>query len=45
MVGKTFAESHGTYGMVAGVRIPIYAGGRTRTDIDQAEPILRNKKE
>jgi outer membrane protein TolC len=43
-VGKTFAASHGTYSIVAGVRVPIYAGGRTRTDIEQAEAVLRNKK-
>lgn len=43
-IGKTFANSHGTYSIVAGVRFPIYAGGRTRTDIDQAETVLRNKK-
>jgi len=43
-IGKTLAESHGTYSLVAGVRVPIYAGGRTRTDIDQAEAVLRNRK-
>ena len=43
-IGKTLAESHGTYSVLAGVRVPIYAGGRTRTDIDQAETVLRNKK-
>jgi len=44
VVGRTFAESHGTYSVVAGVRIPIYAGGRTRSDVEQAEAVLRNKK-
>jgi outer membrane protein TolC len=43
-IGKTFANSHGSYDVVAGVRVPIYAGGRTRTDIDQAEAVLRNRK-
>ncbi len=43
-IGSTFANSHGTYSLVAGVRLPIYAGGRFRTDIDQAEAMLRNKK-
>jgi outer membrane protein TolC len=38
------ANSHGSYDVVAGVRVPIYAGGRTRTDIDQAEAVLRNRK-
>jgi len=43
-IGSTLANSHGTYSLLAGVRFPIYAGGRTRTDIDQAEAVLRNKK-
>jgi outer membrane protein TolC len=44
IVGRTLTSSHGTYTLVAGVRFPIYAGGRTRTDIDQAGVVLRNKK-
>lgn len=44
VVGRTFASSHGTYTLVAGVRIPIYAGGRARTDISQADAVLRNRK-
>ena len=43
-IGSTLAASHGTYSVVAGVRVPIYAGGRTRTDIDQAEAVVRNRK-
>ncbi|HTA47556.1 MAG TPA: TolC family protein [Bryobacteraceae bacterium] len=43
-IGKTLTASHGTYSILAGVRVPIYAGGRTRTDIDQAEVMLRTKK-
>ena len=42
-IGTTLAESHGTYDVLAGVRVPIYAGGRTRTDIDQAEAVLHSK--
>ncbi len=45
VIGQTIAtNSHGTYDLLAGVRVPIYAGGRTRTDIDQAEVVLRNRK-
>ena len=44
VVGQTVASSHGTYDIVAGVRVPIYAGNRTRTDIDQAEAVLHNRK-
>jgi outer membrane protein TolC len=43
-IGSTLAASHGTYSVLAGVRFPIYAGGRARADIDQAETVLRNKK-
>ncbi len=43
-VGDTLASSHGTYSVLAGVRVPIYAGGRARIDTAQAETVLRNKK-
>ena len=43
-IGNTLAKSHGTYSILAGLRVPIYAGGRARTDIDQAEVVLRTKK-
>jgi outer membrane protein TolC len=44
-IGRTlFTGSHGTYSLLAGVRVPIYDGGRTRTDLDQAEIALRSKK-
>jgi outer membrane protein TolC len=43
-IGSTFVASHGTYSLTAGVRFPIYTGGRIKTDIDQAETVLRNRK-
>jgi outer membrane protein TolC len=43
-IGDTLAASHYTYSVLAGVRVPIYAGGRTQTDIDQAEAVLRSSK-
>ncbi|HEX4136881.1 MAG TPA: TolC family protein [Bryobacteraceae bacterium] len=43
-IGTTLANSHGTYSLLAGVRFPIYAGGRAATDIDQAEALLHTKK-
>ena len=43
-IGDTLAGSHGTYSVLAGVRVPIYAGGRARIDTAQAETVLRNKK-
>ena len=43
-IGDTLARSHGTYSVTAGVRVPIYAGGRARIDTAQAETVLRNKR-
>ena len=43
-IGRTLAESHGTYSLLAGVRVPVYTGGRIQSDIDQASAVLRNKK-
>jgi outer membrane protein TolC len=43
-IGSTLVNSHGTYSLIAGVRVPIYAGGRARIDTGQAETVLRNKK-
>lgn len=43
-IGKTLAASHGTYSVVAGFRVPIYAGGRSRADVEQAESVLRNRR-
>jgi outer membrane protein TolC len=43
-IGKTLAASHGTYSVVAGMRFPIYAGGRAQADIADASAVLHNKK-
>ena len=43
-IGATLVNSHGTYSVLAGVKVPIYAGGRARTDTDQAEAVLSTKK-
>jgi outer membrane protein TolC len=43
-IGSTLASSHETFSVLAGVRVPIYAGGRARIDTEQAEAVLRNKK-
>lgn len=44
VLGHTLQESHGTYEFVAGVRFPIYSGGRSGADVEQASTILRNKR-
>lgn len=43
-IGSTLADSHETYSVLAGVRVPIYAGRRAQIDTEQAETVLRTKK-
>jgi outer membrane protein TolC len=43
-IGSTLVSSHGTYSVLAGVKVPIYAGGRAHTDTDLAEAVLSTKK-
>jgi outer membrane protein TolC len=43
-IGTTLASSHGTFGVIAGVRVPIYAGNRAKADTAQAESVLHNRK-
>lgn len=44
IIGPTLANPRGTYSILAGVHLPIYAGGRTQTDVEEAEIVLRNRK-
>jgi outer membrane protein TolC len=44
VIGSTLGSSHGTYDLVAGVRIPIFAGNRGRADITTAETVLADKR-
>jgi RNA polymerase sigma factor (sigma-70 family) len=43
-VGTTFDHSHGNFSVQAGVRIPIFAGGRIKGDVTQAEAALRQRQ-
>src|SRR6266436_3910200 len=43
-VGTTFGRSNGNFSVQAGVRIPIFTGGRIKGDITQAEAALRQRK-
>jgi outer membrane protein TolC len=43
-IGSTFTASHGTFSMVAGVRFPLYTGGRSQAETDQAQTLLRNRQ-
>jgi len=42
--GTTFDNSHGGFTFQAGVRIPIFTGGRIKGEITQAEAELRQRK-
>lgn len=42
--GTTFGNSHGDFGFQAGVRVPIFTGGRIKGDITQADAELQQRK-
>ena len=43
-LGTTPGSSHGTFAVIAGLRIPIFEGGRTRGDVMEADSQLENRK-
>lgn len=43
-VGQTFGHSHGTFNFQAGVKMPIFTGGRIKAEIAQAAAALRQRK-
>jgi outer membrane protein TolC len=43
-VGSTFGHSNGDFSFQAGVRVPLFTGGRIKGDITQAEASLRQRK-
>ncbi|HWC15457.1 MAG TPA: TolC family protein, partial [Terriglobales bacterium] len=43
-VGSTFGHSNGNFSVQAGVRVPLFTGGRIKGDITQAEASLRQRK-
>lgn len=43
-LGTTPAESHGTFSVIAGLRIPIFEGGRTRGEVLEADSQLESRK-
>jgi outer membrane protein TolC len=44
VLGKTFGSAENTYTISAGVRIPIFQGGRTQADIAQSQSDLRQAR-
>jgi outer membrane protein TolC len=43
-LGPTFGHSHGEFTLQAGIRIPLFTGGRIKGDITEAEAGLRQRK-
>jgi outer membrane protein TolC len=43
-IGPTFGRSHGDFTFQAGIRVPLFTGGRIKGDITQAEAELRQRK-
>jgi outer membrane protein TolC len=43
-IGTTFGHSNGDFSVQAGVRVPLFTGGRIKGDITQAEASLRQRK-
>jgi len=41
VIGKTLGESHGTFSAAAALTVPIFQGGRIRSDIAQSESALK----
>ena len=43
VIGNTPASSHGTFSIAGQLRFPIWAGGRSRGDIEEADAILKQR--
>lgn len=42
--GETFGHSHGVFSFAAGVRVPVFTGGRIKGDITQSDAELKQRK-
>lgn len=42
--GQTFGHSHGTFNFTAGVRVPVFTGGRIKAEITEANAALQQRK-
>jgi outer membrane protein TolC len=45
LVGTTFADSHGTFGVTGSVKMNIFDGGKRKADMLQADSTLKQRKE
>ena len=43
-IGTTFGHSNGNFAVQAGVRVPLFTGGRIKGDVTEAEASLRQRK-
>ena len=43
-IGPTFGNSHGDFTFQAGIRVPLFTGGRIKGEVTQAEAELRQRK-
>jgi len=43
-LGPTFGHSHGDFTFQAGIRVPLFTGGRIKGDVTQAEAELKQRK-
>jgi outer membrane protein TolC len=44
VIGPTPGNSHGTFSVVGGLRVPVFQGGRIRGDIEQARATLEQRR-
>jgi len=44
-LGKTIADSHGTYTVTGSLRFNIYDGGRIRADVEQVDAAIKQRKD
>jgi outer membrane protein TolC len=42
--GATFGHSHGIFGFQAGIRVPVFTGGRIKGEVETAEAALQQRK-
>lgn len=44
VIGPSFDRMHGTFGVSAGVNIPIFEGGKTKAEVEAADTVLRRRR-
>jgi outer membrane protein TolC len=44
-IGVNLAHSHGTFGVTGSLKVNIFDGGRIRADVDQADTVIKQRRE